>query len=252
MREEDRVKLSWQTLTEVTAIFRFIRPYRVYFIIGLLLLVVSSLVFMIFPGAAGEMANAASGNSRLPYSVRDYGLLFLVILVLQGLFSYFRTITFAIVSENGMADVRKALYDKLISQPIQFYEERRIGEITSRITTDVEQLQGAFSITLAEFLRQFVILISGVLILAWLAPKLSLIMLLSFPVIVVLAILFGRYIRKLSRQRQDQLATTNTIVEETLQSFAAVKSFTNEWYESIRYAKFSRRNCQDFSALRQD
>lgn len=205
--------------------------------IGLVLLVVSSLIFMIFPGAAGEMANAANGNSRLPYSVGQYGLLFLIILVLQGTFSYFRTITFAIVSEKGMADVRKALYNKLITQPIQFYEERRIGEITSRITTDVEQLQGAFSITLAEFLRQLVILISGIAILGWLAPKLSLIMLLSFPVIVVLALVFGRYIKKLSRKRQDKLADANIIVEETMQSFSAVKSFTNEWFESIRYAR---------------
>lgn len=205
--------------------------------IGLILLVVSSLIFMIFPGAAGEMANAANGNSRLPYSVGQYGLLFLIILVLQGTFSYFRTITFAIVSEKGMADVRKALYNKLITQPIQFYEERRIGEITSRITTDVEQLQGAFSITLAEFLRQLVILISGIAILGWLAPKLSLIMLLSFPVIVVLAMVFGRYIKKLSRKRQDKLADANIIVEETMQSFSAVKSFTNEWFESIRYAR---------------
>ncbi len=192
---------------------------------------------MIFPGAAGEMANAANGNSRLPYSVGDYGILFLVILVLQGIFSYFRTVTFAIVSERGMADVRTALYQRIITQPISFFEERRIGEITSRITADVEQLQSAFSITLAEFLRQVVILIAGVAILAWLAPKLSLIMLVSFPIIVVLAMVFGRYIRRLSRNRQDKLASANTIVEETLHSVAAVKSFTNEWFETVRYSR---------------
>ena len=232
----DNKKLSWEAVRETTKVYRFIRPYRSYFIIGLLLLVVSSLTFMIFPGAAGEMANAANGNSRLPYTVSQYGLLFLIILIIQGAFSYLRTVCFAIVSEKGMADVRKALYNKLITQPIQFYEERRIGEITSRITADVEQLQGAFSITLAEFLRQLVILVSGIGILAWLAPKLSLIMLLSFPVIVLLAMFFGKYIRKLSKKRQDILAATNVIVEESLQSFSAVKSFTNEWFESVRYA----------------
>ncbi|MDH3651240.1 MAG: ABC transporter transmembrane domain-containing protein [Saprospiraceae bacterium] len=233
----DRPRVKWSTMKDVTRIFTFIRPYRMYFTIGLILLCLSSLIFMVFPGAAGEMANAANGTSRLDFSVRQYGILFLIILVVQGVFSYWRTVTFAIVSEKGMADVRKALYDKLISQPVQFFEERRIGEITSRITADVEQLQGAFSITLAEFLRQIVILVVGVGILAWLAPKLSLIMLVSFPVIVVLAIIFGRYIKRLSRKRQDHLANTNTIVEETLQSFAAVKAFTNEWYESMRYAR---------------
>lgn len=234
--DTDRVKLNRDTWRRVLRIYQYIKPYRGYFLIGLVLLVLSSLIFMIFPGAAGEMANAANGTSRLPYSVREYGLLFLVILVFQGLFSYFRTITFAIVSEKGMADVRKSLYNKLITQPIAFFEERRVGEITSRITADVEQLQGAFSITLAEFLRQVVILIAGIAILGWLAPKLSLVMLLSFPIIVILAIVFGRYIKKLSKERQDKLASTNVIVEETLQSFSAVKSFTNEWYESVRYA----------------
>ncbi|MCB0685115.1 MAG: ATP-binding cassette domain-containing protein [Saprospiraceae bacterium] len=233
----EKRKISWELVRQSAKIYRFIRPYRGYFGVGLVLLIISSLIFMIFPGAAGEMANAANGDSRLPYSVKQYGLLFLVILVLQGGFSYLRTIFFAIVSEKGMADVRKALFNKLITQPIVFYEKRRVGEITSRITADVEQLQGAFSITLAEFLRQLVILVSGIVILAWLAPKLSLIMLLSFPVIVILAMVFGRYIRKLSRRRQDTLAATNTIVEESLQSFAAVKSFTNEWFESVRYAQ---------------
>jgi ABC-type multidrug transport system fused ATPase/permease subunit len=230
-------RMTWESLRQAIKVYKFIKPYRVYFFAGLVLLVVSSLVFMIFPGAAGEMANAANGNSKFPYQVKDYGILFIVILVLQGAFSYLRTIFFAIVSEKGMADVRKALYNKLITQPIHFYEERRIGEITSRITTDVEQLQGAFSITLAEFLRQLVILVSGVGILGWLAPKLALIMLVSFPVIVVLAMIFGRYIRKLSKKRQDKLASTNIIVEESLQSFSAVKSFTNEWFESVRYAE---------------
>lgn len=230
-------KISWETIKQSAKVYRFIRPYRGYFFFGLVLLIISSLVFMIFPGAAGEMANAANGDSRLPYSVSQYGLLFLIILILQGGFSYLRTIFFAIVSEKGMADVRKALYNKLITQPIVFYEERRVGEITSRITADVEQLQGAFSITLAEFLRQLVILISGIAILAWLAPRLSLIMLLSFPVIVILAMFFGRYIRKLSKKRQDTLAETNTIVEESLQSISAVKSFTNEWFEAMRYAR---------------
>ncbi len=237
IKEEDKGKLNLSTLREATKIYRFIKPYRLYFFIGLFLLVISSLLFMIFPGAAGEMANAANGNSRLPYSVSQYGFLFLVILVFQGGFSYLRTVCFAHVSEKGMADVRKALYNKLITQPISFYEERRLGEVTSRITADVEQLQGAFSITLAEFLRQLVILVSGIAILAWLAPKLSLIMLLSFPIIVIIAMVFGRYIKKLSRTRQDKLAATNVIVEESLQSFSAVKSFTNEWFESVRYAK---------------
>ena len=126
-----------------------------------------------------------------------------------------------------MADVRKALYGKLITQDYPYFEQRRIGELTSRITTDVEQLQNAFSVTLAEFIRQIVTLVAGVVIIAWLTPRLSIIMLLTFPVVVLVAFFFGRYIRKMSKKRQDILADTNTIVEETLQSFSVVKAFAN-------------------------
>ncbi len=226
-------------LANSAKIFRFIRPYRWSFYVGLFLLSVSSLMFMIFPGAAGEMANKASGQPTkiLDLELWQYGGFFLILLIVQGVTSYFRTVLFANVSEKGMADVRKALYEKLITQDIPFFEQRRVGELTSRITADVEQLQSAFSITLAEFVRQIVILLSGIVIIGWLTPKLALIMLATFPVVVVVAFFFGRYIRKLSKKRQDQLAGTNVIVEETFQNFSVVKSFTNEWLETVRYGK---------------
>lgn len=236
---DEKVKLNKQNLSDALMVFKYMKPYMGYFIGGMLFLILGSIVFMIFPGAAGEMANVANGTPKmdLGFSVQDYGWIFLIIVVSQGIFSYFRTIFFAVVSERGMADLRKDLYDKIITQKIAFFEERRVGELTSRITADVEQLQSAFSITLAEFIRQIVILIFGMIVLVYLTPKLTLVMLATLPIIVVLAMVFGRYIRKLSKQRQDQLAATNTIVEETFQSFSVVKSFANEWYESIRYAK---------------
>lgn len=194
-------------------------------------------MFMIFPAAAGEMANAAVGKGKWNIPVKQFGLIFLSILIIQGVLSYFRTTLFALVSEKGIADVRKALYEKLITQDLAFFESHRVGELTSRLTADIEQLQSAFSITLAELIRQIVVLISGVVIIAWMTPKLALIMLLTFPVIVISSILFGRYIRGLSRKRQDRLAETNIIVEESFQSFQMVKAFTNEHFELNRFSK---------------
>ena len=204
----------------------------------MVLLIIGSLVFMVLMGIPGEMANVASGKPRfksLNLTIQDFGKIMIILLIAQGIFSYFRTVFFTTVSERGMSDLRKDLYNTIITQSITFFEERRVGELTSRITADVEQLQSAFSVTLAEFLRQVVILVSGILIIAFWTPKLSVIMLLTFPIIVISAMVFGRYIRRLSKKRQDQLAKTNTVVEETLQSFQVVKSFANEWYESVRY-----------------
>ncbi len=220
-------------------IFSYVKPYRGYFIWGMVALILSSLLFMGLMGLPGEMANIALGKPKfkLGLSVWDFGWIFLIILILQGVLSYIRTYLFAVVSEKGMADLRKDLYQKIITQPITFFEERRVGELTSRITTDVEQLQSVFSVTLGEFIRQIVVLFAGIIIIFVWTPKLSMIMLITFPAIVLSAMVFGRYIKKLSKQRQDELAHTNIIVEETFQSFAIVKAFANEWYEALRYNK---------------
>lgn len=234
----EKVKLTKKNLKEALGVYKYIRPYLGYFIAGMIFLVLGSLIFLAILKLPGEMANTAIGESKwYNLEVKDYGWIFLIVLFIQGILAYFRVIFFAIVSEKGMADLRKDLYNKIITQSITFFEERRVGELTSRITADVEQLQSAFSITLAEFLRQIVTLIAGIIFIAVLTPKLSLIMLLTFPAIVILAMIFGRYIRTLSRKRQDQLAKTNVIVEETFQSLSVVKAFANEWYESIRYGE---------------
>jgi len=236
-KAKPKTKVTKTGIKQALKIFRYIKPYKWYFIFGMILLVLGSMIFMSIPGLASEMANAATGKSKFNYSVNQYAILLGIIILIQGLFAFLRTVSFAVVSERGMAAVRNDLYGTLIRKSYSFYEQSRVGELTSRLTTDIEQLQQAFSITLAEFLRQIVQLIIGVIYLAYFAPQLSLTMLLTFPFIVISAVVFGRYIRKLSRERQDALASSNTVVEETLQSFSAVKAYTNEWYESIRYSK---------------
>jgi ABC-type multidrug transport system fused ATPase/permease subunit len=230
-------KLSGEQLRKALVIFAYIRPYRAHLIAGLLLLFLSSLVFMIFPYLSGEMVDIALGKSKYPVTLKEVGYLLIIILVVQGFVSYFRVQLFATVSEKGIADVRKALYRKLISLPIIFFEKSRVGELVSRLTADVEKLYSAFSITLAEFLRQVIILITGIIFLAITTPMLALIMLATFPVIVVGAMIFGRYIRKLSKARQSELANSNIILNETMQSIHVVKAFTNEVYEHLRYGK---------------
>jgi ATP-binding cassette subfamily B protein len=230
-------KLTRESLRQALAIFQFVRPYWWRLALGLVILFLSSLVFMVFPYLSGMMVDVAQGKSEWDLSLSDIGLILLGILVVQGVFSYSRVMLFAFVSEKGTADLRKALYNKLVSLPIVFFEKSRVGELVSRLTADVERLYNAFSFTLAEFIRQIIILVTGVIFLAITTPRLALIMLATFPVVVVLAMFFGRYIRKLSKARQEELANSNTIVSETMSTVQTVKAFTNEWFESVRYAK---------------
>lgn len=235
IEEQEKPRLTREKLRDALQIFHFIRPYRWSLIIGLVLLFLSSFVFMLFPYLAGLMVDIAQGNSTYAFSLIDVGWILLAVLVLQGSFSYARVMLFARVSEKGIADVRQALYAKLISLPIVFFEKSRVGELVSRITADIEKLYNAFSITLAEFLRQVIILISGIIFLGITTPQLALIMLATFPIVVVSAMFFGRFIRKLSKARQEALADANTIVSETMQTIQTVKAFTNELFESARY-----------------
>jgi ABC-type multidrug transport system fused ATPase/permease subunit len=233
--ENERPKLSKDGWLKAKQVLAYLQPYQWSFIGGLFFLVAGSTVFMIFPAAAGELIDIALGQSKWGYTLKDVGFVLMFILILQAMTSYFRVLLFANVSEQGMADIRKALYERLITQPTAFFDQNRVGELTSRSTADVQQLQDVLSVTLAELIRQIIVLVVGFGYLAWMAPQLLLVMISTFPVVIILALFFGRYIRKLSRDRQDKLATTSTILEETLQAISVVKSFTNEWWERRRY-----------------
>ena len=237
LQEEKKPKLSKNGLKKARALMVYLLEFKYYFLAGMLALVLSSSFFMVFPVAAGELLNVADGKGRYGLSINQIGLLFVILLILQGMLSYLRVWTFAIVSEKGMANIRKAFYQKLVSLPITFFEENRVGELTSRSASDVQQLQDAIAITFAEFVRQIITLVIGLVILIVLTGKLTLLMLATLPFVVISAYYFGRYIRKLSKERQDELAKTNTVIEETLQAIYAVKSYTNEWYEVLRYGK---------------
>ena len=234
-KTEEKEKFNKEKIKDSLKIFTFIKPYRWKFILGLILLLISSLVFLVFPYLSGAMIDIAQGDSDLPYDLKQIGWILLLVLSIQGIVSYSRVMLFAHVSEKGIRDLRMALYNKLIVLPLEFFEENRVGDLISRLTADAEKVERVFSITLAEFFRQIILLIGCIFFIAITTPRLALIMLLSFPVIVIGGFFFGRYIRNLSRKKQKQLAETNVIVSETTQSIQTVKAFTNESYEAGRY-----------------
>jgi ATP-binding cassette, subfamily B, bacterial len=233
--ETPKPKLSGETLKEAFQTFEFIRPYRWHFMGGLVLLFISSLVFMIFPYLIGEMLDIAQGNSKYNLSLLQVGWIMALILGIQGFVSYARIMLFAQVSEKGIAAIRRTLYQKLIALPIHFFEETKTGDLISRMTADIEKLYNTFSITLAEIIRQLIILIVGIIFMAVTTPKLALIMLLTIPVVVIAAIFFGRQIRKLSKLRQTELAESNSILGESIMAIQIVKAFSNELFELKRY-----------------
>ena len=241
--ELSKAKLNRETLSHVARLLTYLKPYRSQFIAALFFLFLSSLVGLAFPSFIGALIDTAQGkqsNSYLPGTIQGILILAFIILALQAVISFFRILWFVNVAERSLADIRRDTYFKLITLPMDFFSNRRVGELNSRISADLSQVQDTLTTTIAEMLRQAVLLVGGIIFMAIISKKLVFALLLVLPVMVVFAVFFGRFIKKISRQAQDKMAESNTIVEETLLGIANVKAFVNESFEATRYSNTIR------------
>ncbi|QBQ40055.1 ATP-binding cassette domain-containing protein [Sphingobacterium psychroaquaticum] len=233
-------KLNKELIKKALKIFSYLRPFRTKFVVGMIFLTLSSLTMLTFPALLGAMIDAAQGRQTytwLPANVWYIGAISMIILLFQSIVSFGRIRLFVEIAEKALANIRKDTYHKLITLPIEFFANRRVGELNSRLSADLTQIQDTLTTTLAEVLRQMISLGLGVCLLVFVSPKLALMNLSILPIIIVTAIIFGRFIRNLSRQAQDQLAESNSIVQETLLGISNVKAFVNEYYETNRYSR---------------
>jgi ABC-type multidrug transport system fused ATPase/permease subunit len=221
-------------LREMSRLYRFLKPYRWRFALGLLFLLLSTSASLMFPKLLGDMVDLAN-KGRMSAEITRTGLILLAILVAQALFSYTRTRLFVVVTERTLASIRQHLYNHLIKLPMSFFSSRRVGELNSRISSDVSLLQDTLTYTLADLISQVMVIIGGVTLMMISSFRLTLFTLAIVPAISLLAFYSGRAIRRYSKKAQSFVAESNTIVEETLQGIQNVKAFTNESFESRRY-----------------
>jgi ABC-type multidrug transport system fused ATPase/permease subunit len=203
------------------------------FYVGLIFLLLTGATALAFPKLMGILVDTV--NNRDIGEANNIALGLLAILFLQSFFSFFRLSLFINFTENTLGNLRLALYGNLVRLPMSFFSQKRVGELNSRISADISQIQDTLTTTIAEFLRQFILIIGGVALLASESIKLTLMMLLIVPLVAVAAVIFGRFIRRYSKIVQDNVAESQVIVEETLQGISNVKAFANEWYEIARY-----------------
>ncbi len=233
--ENAKKRIKWSELKRALGVFRYIGPYKYVYAAGIVFLVVSTLASLLLPFLISELVAAAEDKSAYFGSLEQVIIALISILVVQAIFSYGRVYAFYYVTTKTTADVRTDIYDRIISLPVGFFENKRVGELISRITSDVSKLEETLSLSLAEFFRQIATLTIGPIFLLWYSPTLTGLMLATFPLIVIILVVFGKFIRRLSKKAQDTLAETNTVVDETFHAVNTVKAFTNEQYESNRY-----------------
>ena len=232
-----KAKLDRESLGQALELFHYLRPYRARFSVAMAALFTSSLLSLGFPYLAGSIVDAAlvQNRSGLMTSVDRSALLLVGLLAVQAGFQFFHVLSFATVGQRSLVDLRRDTYARLISLPMTFFANRRVGELASRLSADLIQIEDTLVTLLPQFLRQVTLLIGGIALIAATSLKLTGIMLASLPVLTVVAVLFGRKTRRIAREAQDRLADTATVVEETLQGIVNVKAFTNERYELGRY-----------------
>lgn len=244
-KREKKIKLTKEEIQKAKGVFKYLKPYRLSFSIGWIFLILSTGAGLIFPlllgqllGSAGTPANGeeAVGFIDLNNINRVAGALF-ILFAIQSITSYFRVVIFTNVTEKALRDIRYDAFSRLIYMPMDFFNKNKVGELTSRISSDIVQLQETLRTTIAEFFRQIVIVVGGIIFLGILSMKLALIMLATVPVMAIIAVIFGRFIKKLSAKAQTETAASNVIIEENLTGISNVKSFTNEIFTLLKYRK---------------
>lgn len=222
------------SIRQMYELYAYIRPYRWTFRLGMVFLVLSSVSNLLFPLFLGQLVDRDTETVNID-NINQVALILIGLLIGQAIFSFFRVNLFVQVTEKALASLRQATYRHMIQLPIQFYNERRVGELNSRISSDITQLQETMTTTLAELVRQIIIIVGGVAFMAYMTWKLTLFTLAILPAMVIVAVVFGRFIRRYSKKVQSEVAESNTIVEESLQGIYNVKAFANEFMEVARY-----------------
>lgn len=238
MAEEKKKRkgISKAALKKSFRLYKYVKPYRGEFAIGLIFLVLSSAANLAFPKYLGDLVDATKSDDIFE-KINEIILILAIILVAQAVVSFFRVLLFVNVTQKTLANLRQETYQHLIQLPIGFFNRKRVGELNSRISSDISLLQETFTTTLAEFIRQIIVIFGGITILLVTSPQLTFFMLMVVPLVIVLAVFFGRFIRNYAKKMQNEVADSNTIVEETLQGIFNVKAYANEFFEIARYRK---------------
>ncbi len=203
-------------------------------VVGTLFLLVSSAAGLAYPQAVRWIFDGAF-TSRDAATVDNAALAMLGIFVVQGVATALRSYLFTVAGERIVADLRRQLYDHVISQEIGFFDETRTGELVSRLASDTQVLQNTVSVNVSMALRNLATLVGGLALLAWTSPKLTAFMLVIVPPVAMAAVYNGRRIRKYARAAQDALAQASEVAEETIAGIRTVRRFAAEPAERARY-----------------
>ena len=212
----------------------YLRPYRGRMALAMLALLIASGFGLAFPLVIVRLLQSVTQTKSFGPLNLLAGIL-VGLFLLQSLFTFFQSYLLAYIGERIVYDLRTSLYRHLQQLSLDFYATRRVGDLVSRLSSDVTKMQSMLTNNLTSLFSQVIGLVGSVVILLTLNARLTLFILALVPLLVAIGFLFGRAIRKRSTKIQDELAGSTVVAEEGLQGIRVVKSFGREEYESRRY-----------------
>lgn len=219
---------------DIRRMLGLVAPHKRTLFAAFLSLFIGTGMMLLYPKLIGSLVDEALNGQDLG-SLNSSILLLLIIFAVQSLFTFGRYYLFTIVGERVVTDLRLSLYRSLVRQEIGFFDERRTGELVSRLASDTSVLQNTVTANISMALRFGLQAIGGVVVLFITSWKLTMVMLAAVPVVVVSAVLYGRRIRGLSKDVQDALAQASEVADESLAGIRTVRSFAREMTEVSRY-----------------
>jgi ATP-binding cassette, subfamily B, bacterial MsbA len=221
-------------MAQFRRLLAYVSPYRYRLYIALVVIVGGSILGLAGPYALRYLIDAVFGQ-RNAALLNQITLILISIFALQSVFYFVRGYLLSFIGERVMADLRLKLFDHLQYLSLSFFNERRTGEIVSRLTNDVSTVRGVVTSDISTALSQVLTFIGALVLIVITDWRLTLFMFALIPAVMLVAILFGRRLRKLSTSVQDQLASATTIMEESISGIRVVQSFTREPHEIGRF-----------------
>ena len=233
--ENDQPENRPPSAGEIRRLLSYLKPYRRAMGIAIVSLLFGSLLGLVFPWIIQSLINSVFTQGDLAELNRITILLIGTFLV-RSIFYYFQVYWLSFVGERVVVDLRRQVYTQLNQLSLRFFAERRIGEIISRLSSDVTLVRAALTNNIATVLSQSVTFIGSLVLMLVLNWRLTLFILVLAPLVVLSGTIIGGRLRKLSTEVQDQLADSTAIAEEALNNTRIVKAFTREPYEIQRYS----------------
>jgi subfamily B ATP-binding cassette protein MsbA len=233
---EEKKHQKTPSMNEVRRLISYLKPYKGPMAIATIALLLGSGIGLIFPLLIQNLVNTVLAKGSLN-QLAQITLVLIGVFLIRAVFYYFQTYWLSYVGERIIVDLRTEIYQHLQLLSVRFYTDRRIGELISRLSSDVTVVRTALTNNIATVLSQTITFVGSLVLMLILNWQLTLFILILAPIVILSAAIFGARLRKLSTQVQDQLASSTAVAEEALNNIRIVKAFTREPFEVKRYAE---------------